>query len=224
MAQDFTVWNVGSAATEVVRRREVKITSTLARITRTSEKIERRMTVASCSGDLRFESLLSSVKIFLVFLLSSEEILSRMVHRQIPWLVLGTYMDPFPPTVLAILNGVLLNKCQAATATGKSLGFYMRGSWIHSRPAYWLYWLGFSLDWMPRYYLTLGQGRILPIQTVPTSQWDTKIFAIETESLTLQSLVVSICTTRFNTLKLCILPTLYLCVPYGSHNKQRLFP
>jgi hypothetical protein len=28
----------------------------------------------------------------------------------------------------------------------------------------------------------------------------------------------------FDVLKLEILATVYLCVPYGSHNKQRLFP
>jgi hypothetical protein len=37
--------------------------------------------------------------------------------------------------------------------------------------------------------------------------------------------VVAIRTTRFNIRELCILPhRVYLCVPYGSHNKQRLFP
>jgi hypothetical protein len=36
--------------------------------------------------------------------------------------------------------------------------------------------------------------------------------------------VVTICTTCFNIPKLCILPTVYLCVLYGSRNKQRLFP
>jgi hypothetical protein len=43
-------------------------------------------------------------------------------------------------------------------------------------------------------------------------------------TLTLQSPVVTICTTCFNTLKLHSAHTVYLCVPYGSHNKQRLFP
>jgi hypothetical protein len=36
--------------------------------------------------------------------------------------------------------------------------------------------------------------------------------------------VVNTYTTCFNILRLCILPTQYLCVPYGSHSKQRLFP
>jgi hypothetical protein len=44
-------------------------------------------------------------------------------------------------------------------------------------------------------------------------------------NLNLQSPVVTIRTTCFNIPKLYILPhTVYLCVSYGSHNKQRLFP
>jgi hypothetical protein len=36
--------------------------------------------------------------------------------------------------------------------------------------------------------------------------------------------LLTVGTTSFNTLQLCILPYgLYLCVPYGSHSKQRLF-
>jgi hypothetical protein len=41
--------------------------------------------------------------------------------------------------------------------------------------------------------------------------------------LTLYSTVVTICTACFNTAKHSI-HRVYLCVPYGSHNKQRLFP
>jgi hypothetical protein len=36
--------------------------------------------------------------------------------------------------------------------------------------------------------------------------------------------MVTICTTCFNIPKLCIQPTQCLCVPYGFHYKQRLFP
>ena len=37
--------------------------------------------------------------------------------------------------------------------------------------------------------------------------------------------MVTICTTRYNIKQFCVLPTqLYLCVLYGSQNKQRLFP
>jgi len=43
--------------------------------------------------------------------------------------------------------------------------------------------------------------------------------------LTIYSSVVTICTTRFNMNWFYVLPTqLYLCVLYGSENKQRLFP
>jgi hypothetical protein len=42
--------------------------------------------------------------------------------------------------------------------------------------------------------------------------------------LALSNAVVAVCTACFNTLKLCILPTQCICVPHGSHNKQRLFP
>jgi hypothetical protein len=36
--------------------------------------------------------------------------------------------------------------------------------------------------------------------------------------------VVTICTTCFKTKTLHYAHKVYLCVPYGSHNKQRLFP
>jgi hypothetical protein len=37
-------------------------------------------------------------------------------------------------------------------------------------------------------------------------------------------LVYNLCTTKFNTHKFYVLPTLYLCVLCGSQNKQQLFP
>jgi hypothetical protein len=50
-------------------------------------------------------------------------------------------------------------------------------------------------------------------------------FSFYNTDLTLYGLVVSICSTRFTTLKtLHSAHTVYLCVPYGSHNKQRLSP
>jgi hypothetical protein len=42
--------------------------------------------------------------------------------------------------------------------------------------------------------------------------------------LTLCSTVVTICTACFNIKSLHSAHTMYLCVPYGSHNKQQLFP
>ena len=33
----------------------------------------------------------------------------------------------------------------------------------------------------------------------------------------------TLCTTSFNVQKLCVLPTMHLCVLRGSQNKQRLF-
>jgi hypothetical protein len=41
--------------------------------------------------------------------------------------------------------------------------------------------------------------------------------------LTFWSLAVSLCTTRFNIKKFHVVPTLRLCVLYGSQNKRRLF-
>jgi hypothetical protein len=42
--------------------------------------------------------------------------------------------------------------------------------------------------------------------------------------LTFKSLAVTLHTTRFNTKKFYVLPTLRLCVLYGSQNKQQLLP
>ena len=40
---------------------------------------------------------------------------------------------------------------------------------------------------------------------------------------TFQILRLTLCTTSFNIQKLGVLPTMYLCVLRGSHNKERLF-
>jgi hypothetical protein len=42
-------------------------------------------------------------------------------------------------------------------------------------------------------------------------------------TLTLQSPVVTICTTCFNVPKLCILPPVYLCILYGSRKRTTVF-
>ena len=42
--------------------------------------------------------------------------------------------------------------------------------------------------------------------------------------LTLQSLLVRLCTNKFNIQQLYALPTPYLCVLYLSENKQRIVP
>jgi hypothetical protein len=42
--------------------------------------------------------------------------------------------------------------------------------------------------------------------------------------LTFWSLAVTLRTTRFNIKKVCVVPTLPLCVLYGSQNKQQLLP
>jgi hypothetical protein len=43
-------------------------------------------------------------------------------------------------------------------------------------------------------------------------------------TLTFQSLAVTLHTTRFNIKKFYMVPTLRLCVLYGSQNKQQLLP
>jgi hypothetical protein len=43
-------------------------------------------------------------------------------------------------------------------------------------------------------------------------------------ALTFQSLAVTLRTTRFNIKKFYVVPTLGLCVLYGSQNKQQLLP
>jgi hypothetical protein len=42
--------------------------------------------------------------------------------------------------------------------------------------------------------------------------------------LTFYSLAVTLLTTRFNIKKFYVVPTLLLCVLYGSQNKQQLLP
>jgi hypothetical protein len=42
--------------------------------------------------------------------------------------------------------------------------------------------------------------------------------------LTIESLAVTLRTTRFNIKKFYVVPTLCLCVLYGSQNKQQLLP
>jgi hypothetical protein len=44
------------------------------------------------------------------------------------------------------------------------------------------------------------------------------------EILTFQSLAVTLHTTRFNIKKFYVVPTLRLCVLYGSQDKQQLLP
>jgi hypothetical protein len=43
-------------------------------------------------------------------------------------------------------------------------------------------------------------------------------------NLTFQSLAVTLFTARFSTKKFYVVPTLHLCVLYGSQNKQQLLP
>jgi hypothetical protein len=45
-----------------------------------------------------------------------------------------------------------------------------------------------------------------------------------TYTLTFSSLAVTLRTTRFNVKKFYVVPTLRLCILYGSQNKQQLLP
>jgi hypothetical protein len=53
------------------------------------------------------------------------------------------------------------------------------------------------------------------------SMQETSVYKV---CLTFYSLAVSLRTSRFNVQKFCVVPTLRLCVLYGSQNKQQLLP
>jgi hypothetical protein len=67
----------------------------------------------------------------------------------------------------------------------------------------------------------ISQNLVLIITAVETTS-NFKFYSLL--EFTFLTAVVTICTTYFNKLKLCVLPIKCICcVPYGSHSKQRLF-
>jgi hypothetical protein len=68
----------------------------------------------------------------------------------------------------------------------------------------------------------LPQGR--SCEPVACKEYHLPYAVVSIQALTFQSLAITLRTTGFNIKKFYVVPTLRLCVLYGSHNKQRLLP